>query len=123
MGGFNSCLDLLLRGGPDVFQGVQIWAKRGPVHRLDVVVVKVGLCGSGRVSRGVVVLKDVVASAGQEGHNNGLQHFPDVTLSGGTPTSAWLENFFKWAPADDHRTCRPKSSQRFCRSTFWGAKS
>ena len=36
------------------------------------------------------MLKDVVASAGQEGHN-WLQHFPDVTLSGDTPTSAWLE--------------------------------
>ena len=53
--------------------------------------VEVGLCGSGRVRRGVVVLKDVLASVCQEGHNNGLQHFPDVMLGGDTCTSVGLE--------------------------------
>ena len=38
--------ETLLQEGADRFHGVQSWAKRGPVHRLDIAVVGVGLCGA-----------------------------------------------------------------------------
>ena len=63
-------------------------------------VVEVGLCGSGRVHRGVVML---VASVGQDGHYR-FQHLPDVTLSGNANTAAWLEIKKSLAPADDCHT-------------------
>ena len=69
MGGFNNCLTLL-QEGPDLFHGVHIWAKQVPVHHLGVVV-EAGLCSLGRVHRGVVVRKDVVASVGQKDTTTG----------------------------------------------------
>ena len=39
------------------------------------------LCSLPEPHKGVVVLKDMVASVGQDGHDNGLQHRPDVMLT------------------------------------------